>query len=768
MAKKFYKSGWFKWLAGGLLLILFSFFGLYLSVYAGFWGKLSTEKELLELNQLQASLLYDENEQLIGKYYITDREAIHYEDLPQVLIDALVATEDVRFFEHKGIDQRSLMRVFFKTLLGRDRSSGGGSTLTLQLAKNLNGRKTYPVLSMPVNKLKESFVARRLEAVYSKEELLTLYLNTVPFSGDTYGVESAAQKFFSLKTRDLNLSQAATLVGTLKANHSYDPRLFPERSQLRRDIVLQQMVKYGFISKEKADEVAKKELEINYKTYSSGKGLAPYFRHQVRKEAESILADKKFRKKDGSKYDILRDGLKIYTTLDATMQEYAEAAVKQHMTYLQKQFEASFGTSSPWSENSKILQNSLTKLPVYKRLSAKGMQVDQIMDSLRVPKKTELFTWEGNEVKEVSVIDSLRHYMKFLNTGMVSMDPKTGAVRAYVGGVDYQHFQYDHVLQSKRQVGSIFKPILYAAALENGMQACDYFSAKEVTYVDHDNWTPKNAGEELDPELNFSMTAALAQSLNTVPVKILQDIGVPALSTQARKMGIEEPIGNSPSVALGTSSLKLIDMAVAYTSFLNSNGPVKPFMIKKITDKDGNLIMEAESDNAVNPAFSENTRQTMLEMLKQVVDSGTAQRLRNAYGLPNALAGKTGTTQRNADGWFVGLMPDLVSVVWVGNDNPAIRFNSTALGQGANSALPIFAELLQTLNKDENYNSLTNAGFDPTPAEVLKAMDCEPTQKDGFLKRIFKKEKTDKHFDENKKEQKKKGFFKRLFGGKKK
>lgn len=770
----------FKWLILVLAIPIIFFLGLYTSIYWGVFGKIPTQKELANLTQVEASQLYGEKGKLIGKYFITDREAISFTDLPENLIHALIATEDVRFYEHKGIDQRSLMRVFFKTLLQGKRSSGGGSTLTLQLAKNLYGRQHYPVLGVVINKLKESFVAQRLEKVYTKDEILTLYLNTVPFSGDTYGVESAAQKYFNSKTKDLSLSQSATLVGTLKANHSYDPRLFPERSQLRRDVVLQQMHKYGYLSESEFKKQVREPLEIDYRTFSSGKGLAPYFRERIRKEVLSLLQDKKYRKPDGSSYDLLRDGLKIYTTLDADLQKYAEQAMESHLAKLQNQFEKAYGNRGPWRKGSAIFEKEVRKLPVYKRLSNRGWSGEQIKDSLSIPENRVLFSWADDEIQEVSLLDSLAHHLKFLNTGLLSMDPKTGAVRAYVGGIDYQFSQFDHVYQSKRQVGSIFKPILYAAALENGIGACDYFPVHEVTYSDHKDWTPKNAGPAIDPELNYSVAASLVASLNTIPVKIIREVGITPTIDQAKKMGIKEKLENEPSIALGTSSIPLEEMAVAYTAFLNGGIPQEAFLIKKITTKAGEVIYAHDEKKEASPAFSETTRQTMVEILKKVVDEGTANRLRGTYGFQNDLAGKTGTTQGNTDGWFVGLLPDLVTVVWVGNDNPAIKFTSTALGQGANSALPIFAGFLQKINQDPAFAKLVQARFPLPPQSVLAAMDCEPTVKDGFFKRLFQKEEFNQHFErespkekrQRKREERrekrkdKNNIFKKIFGSK--
>lgn len=765
MPKRIIQKRWIKWPALILIAIIVLFFGLYGSIYFGLWGKIPKESELSNLKQIQASLVYDKDSVLIGKYFITDREAIAYKNLPKNLIHALIATEDARFYEHNGVDERSLMRVFFKTILMGKRSSGGGSTITLQLAKNLYGRKDYGFLSIVINKLRESIVAHRLEEVYSKNEILTLYLNTVPFSGNTYGIESAAQKFFNTNTEDLTLSQAATLVGTLKANHSYNPRLFPERSQLRRDVVLNQMVKYNFISRSEAQATMNQKIKIDYHNYSSSSSLASYYKEQIKQKAEKILTEKDYRKPDGSPYNLRTDGLRIYTTLDADLQKYAEAAMRKRMIKLQAQFEKSYSSNPPWRANSKIVRNAVKKLPVYKKLKAKGLKDKEIIDSLSIKKEIELFGWKENEVKAVSTIDSLRHYMKFLNTGLVSLDPKSGAIRAYIGGIDYRYFQYDHVVQSKREVGSTFKPFVYTAALENGLKPCDYFPVREVTYSDKNGWTPKNAEKDLDPDLNYSLSAALSHSLNTIAVKVLRQTGLQNVIHEVHKMGIDQKIAQEPSIALGTSDIRVMDMAKAYSCYLNNSKPITPFFIKRITDKNGKTIEEFHPDTKAPKAFSEKTRQIMLEILKDVVNRGTARRLRTTYHFKNDIAGKTGTTQNNTDGWFVGLLPNLVTVTWVGNDNHNIKFKTTALGQGANSALPIFAGMLQKMNSDPNFNYITKSNFKAPSSEVLASMDCPETKENGFFKRLFHKDKTKKTF--KKKKKKKKGFFGRLFGGKK-
>ncbi|MFH4966032.1 transglycosylase domain-containing protein [Gaetbulibacter sp. M235] len=763
--KKLLKNKWFKYVLKGIIVLLVLAVIFFTSIYLGLWGKIPSTNQLKNLKQSQATQVLDVNKNLIGKYYIYDRQSIPYSDFPQHLIDALISTEDARFYKHHGIDTKSLFRVFFKTILTANKSSGGGSTITLQLAKNLFGRKDFGTFSSVVNKIKESIVATRIEDMHSKEEILTFYLNTVPFPDNTYGIESASLKFFNVHTKQLNISQAATLIGSLKANNSYNPRLFHKKSRSRRDVVIKQMEKYGYLGSEEASKIIATDFVLDYQYYAPNQGLAPYFRAEIKKQLDSILQQDKFKKPDGEPYNIFQDGLKIYTTLDNTMQRYAENAMRDHMAELQNLYEKAYGQNAPWLKNKPAFIASKKRLTKYKSLKALNITEKVIEDSLIKPQEKELFSWDGNIVKSISTLDSLEYFLKFLNSGVLSIEPSTGAVRAYVGGIDYLFFQYDHVSQSKRQVGSTFKPIVYTAALEAGMKPCTYFSTKAITYTDYDDWTPTNASKDDNDDLNFSLENALSNSINTIAVKVLYETGIENVIAQARAMGITSDMDKVPSIALGSSNLSLIELAKAYTSFVNGSKPSTPVFITKIENKEGHVIA---SYNDLNPnkttekAFSDDTRQVMLEFLKATVNNGTAQRLRSNYNLNNDIAGKTGTTQDNKDGWFVGIMPNLITVTWVGNDNQQIGFSNTSIGQGANSALPIFAKFLQQLNKDPKYNLITKASFEKPSDEVLKSLDCGLTKKDNFFQRLFGVDIKKKTF----KKKKKKGFFSWLTGDK--
>ncbi|TRO66530.1 penicillin-binding protein 1A [Christiangramia sabulilitoris] len=742
-----------------LTAIFFLFFG---SIYFGVWGKIPSSRELTELQQNKATQVLAANGKLIGKFYIFDRQPIKFSEFPDHLLEALIATEDVRFYEHDGIDNRSLLRVFFKSILLQDESAGGGSTITLQLAKNIYGRKDFGMFGIVINKMQEAIIAKRLEDVYSKEEILELYLNTVPFSDNTYGIESASLKFFNKKTSNLSLEEAAVLVGMLKASHYYNPRIFPERSRLRRDVVLMQMARNNYLSLEEAEEAKLTPLILDYKSYSHDKGIAPYFREQVRKDVSKILDT--LRNKDGKKFNIYRDGLVVHTTLNFTMQQLAEEAMLEHMEELQAAHEKSYGNNAPWLRNKEILNDAIKRSERYQSLLKQGLSESEILKRMEQEHPMELFSYAGMETRNANSLDSITHYLKFLNSGLLSVDPENGGVQAWVGGVDFRFFKYDHVAQSKRQVGSTFKPIVYTAALENGIDPCSYFSVREVTYKD--GWTPSNSSSEGDdPNMNYNLKTALSQSMNTIAVKVLMETGIGNVIEQAREMGITSDLPGVPSIALGTASLSLSELATAYTSYANNGYYSRPYYLSRIEDANGNILAEFKPEISKKKAFSDDTRKIMVNMMQATVNEGTATRLRFKYGLQNDIAGKTGTTQNNKDGWFVGITPELVCVTWVGADDHRIGFRNTAIGQGANSALPIFAKLMQKMNADAEFNEITNARFAPLSQELADMLECPPQERDNFFERLFSGKNKDRRNDDQK-DKKKNGFFKRLFGKK--
>ncbi|WP_317132000.1 transglycosylase domain-containing protein [Pareuzebyella sediminis] len=729
------KSPYIRYGVVGFASLFTVFFLFILSIYLGLWGKLPNEKDLSDFKYQRASEVYTADSVLIGKYYLYDRQPIIFEDVPKHVFESLIAIEDERFYEHSGIDYQSLGRVAIKTILLQDQSSGGGSTLTQQLAKNLYPRQNRKKSNIVVDKIKEMIIASRLEEIYNKSEILIHYLNTVSFGDNTFGIESASLKFFNKPAKDLSIEEGATLVGMLKATYSYNPRIFPERSLNRRNLVLQAMENNQLLSKEKKDSLAEIPIELDYRAYDNNEGLAPYFREEVRKQLQKWNLEQR---QAGNEYNIYTSGLKIYTTLDYNMQYWAEKVMKEHMKTLQESFEKSYGKNAPWITDKSLIKKLVKQSEPYKKMKASGLNEPQIMDSLNRKKKMVLVDWEGEKPVVASTIDSLQHYMKFLNTGSLAIDPNSGAVKVWIGGIDFEHFKYDHIAQSRRQVGSTFKPIVYTTALEMGISPCTYFSAQEVEYENLKGWSPSNSGDKDEAYLNYSMEQALSNSVNTVAVKVLEKTGIANVVTMAKNMGVFSQLPEQPSLALGTGEIYLNELAGVYASYVNNGKAILPYLIKTITDQKDSILTQFEPKRAQKPAFSEKTRQIMVEMMKSTINSGTASRLRTTYRLDNDIAGKTGTTQNNKDAWFVALTPKLVHVTWVGLDHHEIGFKSTRLGQGANAALPIFAKLMQEMNQHPSYNAITKARFKRPDPSVVDMLDCEPVKRDGFFKRLFK------------------------------
>jgi penicillin-binding protein 1A len=685
------------------------------------WIEMPSKRELRNIQNQVASEIYSADSVLLGRYFIEDRTEVALNDISPAVIDALVSTEDVRFYEHKGIDFLSLGRVIIKSILMQDESAGGGSTLTQQLVKNIFPRKRYWVLSMVVNKFKEALTAQRLERLYTKDELITLYLNTVPFADNTYGIESASNRFYSVPAKDLTIDQAAVLVGMLKATHYYNPRLFPDRSTTRRNVVLQQMVKYGFLESSAADSLKQLPLSLNYNRVTHHHGLAPYFREYLKNELVEWCA----KQKDalGQPYNLYTSGLKIYTTLDSKMQTYAEESMTKQMGILQQQFIDHWGKQKPWVGNERVLDEAIQRSPRYKKLLASGLTEDEILIELQKPIAMKLFTWDGVKEGMVSPIDSIIHHLQFLNAGFLAMDPTTGEVKAWVGGIDHDFFQYDHVkVSTKRQVGSIFKPIVYALAIEEGEDPCALISAKQQTYIDDEGekWTPRNS--QNDYAVDYTMRGALAYSVNTVAVKLIQKVGVDKTIALANAMGIRSEMPDVPSIALGSSSISLMEMTTAYCAFANDGVPVHPFYISKIVDGTGKVYDHFKVQDKPKRVLSSETVALTNQLLRGVVQEGTASRIRWRYGVYKTdIIGKTGTTQANADGWFMGVSPNLVVGSWVGADDARIRFRHTQLGQGSNTALPIAGYFFKMLEDDPSFSAITSAKF-PTPTASQRNM----------------------------------------------
>ncbi|TVZ53124.1 transglycosylase domain-containing protein [Dokdonia sp. Hel_I_53] len=720
----------------GVLLLFTS------SVYLGAWGKIPNDLAIKRLAKFTPSEVYDRNGKLITTFTQYNRKPISFKDIPPHVINALIATEDVRFLKHSGVDYKSLGRVLIKSILLSNDRAGGGSTLSQQIAKNLFNREDYGMLSIPVAKTKEMFTARRIEDLYTKDELLELYLNIVPFAGNTYGIESASQKFFNKSTGELTIAEAATLIGTLKATSYYNPEVHPKRSKKRRNVVLSQMKKYGFLEDELYECTVEEKFHLQFGLKDNKVGVAPHFLSKLERR---LLDWCRLNSVNGRDYDLYASGLKVYTTIDLKMQQLAEEAAKEHMKVLQGQFEKEYAWGAPWRDQDPIFKSYVTALPKYISLRKKGLGHKDILDTLSRKRTMIISTYDKEQEVNYSTIDSLRHQLKQLNLGTLAINPSNGAINVWLGGLNYDSFKYDH-MDGKRQVGSTFKPIVYAAALERGVDPCEYISGKEVIYENLDNWSPSNGNQSKHDSLQYSMTGALTNSLNAISVKILERTGIDRVVSLARALNINSELPKVPSIALGTAELTITEMAGAYAAFVNMGKPVEPYYLERIENAEGYMMQRFGPKEGKDKALRADTREAMVHMLKSVANYGTGSRLRYKYRLDNDIGGKTGTTQDNKDAWFVGVMPELVTVTWVGHDDHRIGFRSTRVGQGANAALPVTALLLQKMNKDTLFNKITKARFPQINERVIAKLDCpnsilEERKFGGFWSFLFKREK---------------------------
>lgn len=718
----------------------------FLIVYFGAFGTLPDKNELSAISNEEASLVFSADNVLIGEYFAVNRTNIKWEEVPIHLKNALIATEDKRFFTHKGYDTRSYFRVFFKSILLRDNSSGGGSTLTQQLVKNLYGRDDFGFLSMPVNKIKEIIIATRIENVFSKEELLLLYLNSVPFGDDVYGVETAAHRYFNKPARELQVQESAVLIGLLKANTYFNPRLNPVNSLARRNMVLTLMKKERYLTADEADSLQKLPIRLSYENVSL-EAPAGYFVHQVKQKTLSILQT--IKTNTGKEYNLEKDGLKIYTTLNLQVQEMATVAVKNQISTMQKLLDNELNRNfkKRWYNKQKL------KSPDYEKDKQK--------------REIEVFEWEGSQVKNISKIDSLWHYYKMLNAAVLITNPKNGAVISWIGGNNFNTLPFDMVL-SHRQIASAFKPFLYATALENGFSPCTYLENEENTYSGYEDWEPQNANYKSTPDSTVALWYALAHSMNLPTVDLYFKVGRESLMRTCNKLQFPKFTDDAPSIALGTLDLSLYEIVRAYSAFANQGRMNELFMINKITDAKGNILYLNKSTAPV-AVFSIETSQMITAMLQEVISQGTAARMRNTYGIRAELAGKTGTSQNYSDAWFVSYTPDMVVGTWVGARTPDVHFYS-GNGSGAALALPVVANIIRGIENDDKLRKEFLTLF--TFFSIDKStMQCDPfLQKGvkGFFNRLFKgkDEKANDSRNTNKKEKKnkeEKSFFKKLF-----
>ncbi|MCY1633615.1 penicillin-binding protein 1A [Marinifilum sp. D737] len=708
---------------------------LFSTVYLGFWGKLPDYYTLRNIKNADASEIYSEDGAILGRVYAENRTNVNFKDISPNVINSLIATEDARFYEHQGVDQRSMLRVLVKSLIMRDRSSGGGSTLSQQLAKNLYPRKRFGALTMPVNKIREAITASRLEKIYSKKEILQLYLNTVSFGENVFGIESASRQFFSKPASALKTHECAVLIGMLKAPTYYNPRLHPERSKQRRNVVLNQMAKYEYISEVQSKQLKALPLGLRYNNQASKSGLAPYLREKIRIEANKILAD--FPKDDGSYYDIYRDGLKITTTLDSKLQAYAEQSVSEHLKRLQDLFYKHWGSSKPWDNKKDILTDAKRRSDRYKKLKKTGKSEQEINKIFNKKIDMKIFTWSGEKEVNMSPNDSIKHYVQLLNTGFLAMEPHSGKIKAWVGGIDFNHFKYDHVT-AKRQVGSVFKPVVFSAALEEGVSPFVYLPNERKVYEEYDNWSPRNADNKY--EGSYSMEGALAESVNTIAVDVLLQTGIRDAIVLAEEMGVDSNLPKVPSLALGTANISLFEMIQVYATLANRGVHVDPYYLVKIEDKNGNLIADLSKQRDENRfVLSPQNADIINHMLQAVVNSGTGKTLRNVYKLEGDLAGKTGTTNSHADGWYIGYNSNLVAGAWVGADDMRVHFRSLTLGQGASMALPIYGKFMHKLSRNRKFSNYSYASIRKPDSDILAQLSIPHymPKDSGFLKNIF-------------------------------
>lgn len=691
-------TGWKKWVSFiwiGLIAVVLGISGLFFAVSQGFLGEMPDVKELENPDIFVASEIISSDGVTLGKFEKEKTQPIVYKDLPPYLIYALQAKEDERFKEHSGIDLYSIARA---VAYGGGR--GGGSTITQQLAKLLfTGTASQNKVERAFQKLKEWVVAVSLEKRYTKEEIITLYFNKFDFLFNANGIEMASRVYFNKKTSELTLPEAATFVAMLENPRKNNPYRYPEKAKERRNVVLDQMQKTGYINAATYEKAASTPIEVDFHPIKSiTDGYSAYYKFYLRKEIDKYL--EAHEKETGKKLNLYKDGLKIYVTLDSKMQKYAEEAIKEHLTDLQKRFDAEQRgrKNRPFyyltdKQISDVMLQAMKRTGRYKLLKADGMPDDSIMMEFKKPIKTSRFTWAGEEEVEMSPWDSIRYHKQIAQAGLMSMVPGTGEIKAWVGGIDWQHFQYDHIKQGKRQVGSTFKPFVYATAIMKlGMTPCSTVSNASYS---HNGWNVPGRGGML------TLKDGLAHSQNPIAARLIEMTGVDAVIQTARDLGVTEDIPRNNTIALGSSDITIYEMLGAYSTFANYGNYNKPEMIWRIEDANGRVIKEVnvEPKEVMNPMYA----YTMIELMKGVAQYGTASGELGRRGISKAveIAAKTGTTQNNSDGWFMGITPKLATGAWVGWEDRATHFFGTGEGQGARMALPIWAIFMKKVWADK-------------------------------------------------------------------
>ena len=730
---------WFLFISG-----VTSFFGVFYLASVGYFGDMPDFRQLENPKTNFASEIISSDNKVLGKYYFNDnRTPIEYEEINPETINALIAIEDERFYSHPGIDLKATLRaiVFLN-------QRGGASTITQQLARQLFvGVRSRNIFQAVTQKIKEWVIAVRLEKQYTKQEILTMYLNIYDFGYYGDGIKSASNIYFSKEPIDLKTEESAMLIGMLQNSSLYDPIRRPEITKNRRNLVLMQMTKNNYITKKEEDSLKSLPLKLQYTPQSHRQGLATYFRSYLRGFMKDWTS-KNF-KNDSTKYNLYVDGLKIYTTINSKMQKYAEESVKEHMVNLQKEFFIQSDTLStaPFldleeEEEENIMKRAMRRSERWRKSKLSGLSNDEIEESFNTPTDMTVFSWEGDIDTIMSPIDSIRYYKHFFRAGMMSMNPKNGHVMAWVGGINYRHFQYDHVMLSKRQIGSTFKPFLYATAIDQlKLSPCDMLPdlihcVEPYKYGNPEPWCPTNSSDKYGGMRTLSN--ALANSKNTISAQLIDKVGPKPVADLARNLGVSSNIPNVPAIALGTPDLSVYEMVGAYGAFANKGIYVEPVMVTKIEDKNGTIIYQSKPNT--KDVISEESSYVTLKLLEGVTKFGSGARLRHniaegernyvynnvvtgyPYEFENDIAGKTGTTQNQSDGWFIGMVPNLVTGVWVGGEDRSIHFKEIAYGQGATMSLPIWGLFMNKCYADEELN----ISKDPFPEpEVLNIeLDC--------------------------------------------
>jgi penicillin-binding protein 1A len=699
------------------------------NLYGDFPSYRSLENPKSELS----SLLFSADNVLLGSYYRKNRSQIEYKDLSPELVNTLVFTEDYRFYNHSGISFPDLVRVAIKTIILQQADAGGGSTITQQLAKNLFKTRTdlndgklnnVPLLGMLIIKIKEMIMAVELEKNFTKKEILAMFLNTIEFGGNSYGIKVATQTFFNKTPAEINYQEAACLVAMVNKPTRFNPVRNPEVALEKRNQILRKITNYDILTPAEADSITLLPIELNYKVDSHNEGLATYFRSYIRDYLMNWC--------DDNEYDLWEDGLRIYTTIDSRVQQYAETAVEEHMKYLQEMFLEQWGNRNPWvDDNGRELRdyvnNAIKRTSRYRELVDKyGENSDSVRIILNTPYKMKVFSWDGEIDTVLSPIDSLKYFKKFLNCGFMAMKPHSGQILAWVGGINHKYFQYDHVKQGTRQPGSTFKPIVYAAAIANGYSPCYEVVDAPVTFSlpgqDPPTYTPPNATGKYTGE-RMTIRKAMASSVNSITAYVMKSIGAQNVVSYGKRLGISTLLDPVPSLCLGTSDVNLYDMLGAYSTFVNEGIYTEPYFITRIEDKTGKVLQEfpARTKEAINPE----TAYLMVHMLKGATEEvgGTAQGIGMDIREGNEIGGKTGTTNNASDGWFIGVTENLVAGAWVGGDDRSIHFSSWYNGQGARTARPIWENFMRAVYEDEEVG-IEKSRFKQPKRKLSIEIDC--------------------------------------------